>query len=188
MARERDSKGRFKPLKHKGGEGAEPKGSAIEAGRAKRAASPWTKEKTAIFFRELSILCNVSEALRRAQLTKQSSTVYDRRRTDAAFRARWDEAIVESYALLELEMLERTRFGDDRPEPRTEVEKRLRQVSTAQAMQLLKLYHARVKANGGAAPAQPRQARRISRQRAREIRANLDRMLSEFNRAMGGEG
>jgi hypothetical protein len=201
MARARDERGRYKSVtadeasaavKAVGAETAVPVGGIggdrpakgdTKPGRGR--ATPSKKAKLTIFFRELSMLCNVSEALRRAGLKGQSSAVYDMRRTDAAFRSRWEDAFCESFAMLELEMLERSRFGEDRPAPKTDVEKRLRQVSTRQAMQLLKLYNDRVKARAAVAPPAPR---RMNRQQARAIRVELDRMLSDFNRRMGGEG
>lgn len=206
MARARDEKGRYLPATGAGGanmpaatpeRGRAPvkqgttggRGSAKAGAKPRRAKAALSrKEKLTIFFRELAMLCNGSEALRRSGLGGQSSMVYDLRRADAGFRARWEDAICESFAMLELEMLERSRFGEDRPAPKTDVEKRLRQVSTRQAMQLLKLYHDRVKARAAVAASAPPPARRIDRRRARELRIRVEKMLSDFNRRMGGEG
>jgi hypothetical protein len=196
MMRERDEKGRFLPAKGKGADGlgtpaGAPKRSAAARPKAAKGKAaklkPWKKAKQEIFFRELATFCNVSSALRSAGLMSQSSTVYERRRTDPVFRSRWQKAIEQSYALLELEMLERGRFGDNRPEPQTEVEKRLRNVPTALGLQLLRLHQAAAKSRAAAAPAAAA-VRRITRQRARALRSELERMLSELNRRMGGEG
>ncbi|HEX9948082.1 MAG TPA: hypothetical protein VGA98_11125 [Allosphingosinicella sp.] len=165
------------------------------ARRPKRQAKPkagiqWTKEKEAVFFRELAMVCNVSSALRKAKLMGCSSLAYERRKTDARFRAAWEEAIDQSYAMLELEMLERVRFGDDRPPPATEAEKRLRAIPTALALQLLKLYENRVKSRA-AAPAAGRTARTASAPRRIDgaaLRREFDALLSDFNRRMGGKG
>ena len=161
---------------------------AVKAARppAKKSHCGWTAAKEAIFFRELATVCNVSSALRACGMSRRSSDVYDRRRNDASFRARWEAAVDEGYALLDLEMLERARFGSNRPAPRTEVEKRLREVPTALGLQLLKLYHAR-KAKASTVPAAraPAAARRID---GRALRREFDAMLSDFNRRMGGKG
>ncbi|HEX2764011.1 MAG TPA: hypothetical protein VHM92_09270 [Allosphingosinicella sp.] len=178
----RDAKGRFLPG------GVSAAGGASPAPRkAKAAAGGWTAAKERIFFRELAIVCNVSSALRACGLARQSRSVYDRRRADTRFRARWDEAVDEGYAMLDLEMLERGRFGANRPPPATEIEARLREVPTALGLQLLKLYHARKVRGGGAAPARPG-AGRLSRAEAAAIRREFDQRLSEFNRRMGGQG
>lgn len=188
----RNGKGQF--AKRTDGDGGEPVEGAPNKRRSKRtAAEPaigWTKPKEAVFFRELAMVCNVSAALRKAKLSGSSSLAYERRKTDARFRAAWEEAIDQSYAMLHLEMLERARFGDDRPPPRTEAEQRLRAVPTALALQLLKLYESRVRARG---PAPARGARageepRLTRERRAELRREFDAMLSDFNRRMGGQG
>jgi len=140
------------------------------------------RQKEEIFFNELATVCNVSAALRASGLGSDSRSVYQRRRTEPDFRRRWDEAVAEGYALLELEMLERARFGSKRPKPETRVEKRLREVPTAVAMQLLRYYHSRVKA----APAAPARAR--TRVDAAALRRKVEQRLSELNRRLGGEG
>jgi hypothetical protein len=189
--RTRNEKGQYVA---RGGEGSGPAEPA-EAARPKPKAKPkaaiqWTKEKEAVFFRELAMVCNVSSALRKAKLTGCSSLAYERRKTDAGFRAAWEEAIDQSYAMLELEMLERVRFGDDRPPPTTEAEKRLRAIPTALALQLLKLYENRVKARA-AAPARGARiatAAAAGRVDGAALRREISEMLSDFNRRMGGEG
>ncbi|HYG30138.1 MAG TPA: hypothetical protein VD887_07985 [Allosphingosinicella sp.] len=189
MIPERDEKGRFKRRVEEAPGAAGAKTPNAARSTAKAATSKQSlrmKDRLVIFFRELSILCNVSSALSKAGLASQSGRIYDRLGADPDFRARWHQAIAQSYVLLELEMLERERFGDNRPPPKTKVEKRLRQIPSAQAMQLLRLHKSRAKGEAAAPPA--RATRRIGRARAREIRAKLDRMLSEFNRRMGGEG
>ena len=147
------------------------------------------KAATPPSFWHSAMVCNVSAALRKAKLMGCSSLAYERRKTDARFRAAWEEAIDQSYAMLELEMLERVRFGDDRPPPATEAEKRLRAIPTALALQLLKLYENRVKARA-ATPA-TRAARGIAGARRIDgaaLRREFDAMLSDFNRRMGGQG
>lgn len=150
----------------------------------RRPAKGWPKEKEVIFFRELGIVCDLGSALKAAGLARRSADVQERLKTDPDFLAKWEAALGAGYALLDLEMLGRGRFGDDRPEPKTEPEKRLRQLPTSAALQLLRLRHARIKgqAAGGGAP-RPR-----PRLDARAIRKRLQAKLSDFNRRMGGEG
>lgn len=184
----RDEKGHFKS---KDGKKAQPaKAPAKKKSKAKgvgaKSAIRWTKEKEVLFFRELAMVCNVSAALRRAKLGGCSSLAYERRKTDARFRAAWEQAIDQSYAMLELEMLERARCGDDRPPPATEAERRLRSIPTALALQLLKLYENRVKARTAA----PRGARAAAAARPIDgaaIRREFDAMLTDFNRRMCGK-
>ena len=171
--------------------GGAPRPAAKRTGKrkpARRKSAParptrWPKEKEAIFFRELAIVCNVSAALRTAGLLRRSRDVYDRR-SDTAFRARWEEALAESRVLMSLELHERARFGDNRPAPANEIEAKLRAVPTGLAMQLLKLYEGR--AAKVAAAAQP--VRRRDPERRRALRRELMERLAEFNRRMGGDG
>jgi hypothetical protein len=149
-----------------------------------KSAGGWTAAKEATFFRELGTVCNVSSALRACGLFRRSREVYDRRRNDAPFRARWEAAIDEGYALLDLEMLERARFGTGRPPPQTEVEKRLREVPNALGLQLLRLYHSR-KARPAPPAARAAAARRLD---GAALRREFDALLSDFNRRMGGNG
>ncbi|MET1113263.1 MAG: hypothetical protein ABWX67_17225 [Allosphingosinicella sp.] len=61
------------------------------------------------FLLTLAGTCNVSLSARE---TRRSARVYyDLRRRDSGFRAAWGEALREGYELLELEMVERCRFG-----------------------------------------------------------------------------
>jgi hypothetical protein len=156
-----------------------------KSARARAARVRWPKDKEAIFFRELAIVCNVTAALRAAGLLRRSRDMYEQR-ADPAFRARWEEALAESRVLMALELHERARFGDQRPEPANEIEAKLRAVPTALAMQLLKLYEGRA-AKAAAIAAVPAVARRDP-ERRRALRRALMERLAEFNRRMGGEG
>lgn len=81
---------------------------ATGKGQPKKAAAgkagAWTAAQEEIFFAELATVCNVAAALRAAGVTGDGRSVYRLRRSPE-FRAKWDVAIAESYALLELEML-----------------------------------------------------------------------------------
>jgi len=177
-SRPRDRGGRFcRP----GDEGREP---ARASSRPCRSAKGWPKAKEAIFFRELGIVCDPRLALKAAGLVRRSSEVQERLKTDPGFAAQWNSALDASSALLELEMHGRVRFGDNRPEPATAAEKKLREVPSSVALQLLKHCHARRKGQGAGSAAPPPKPRLD----ARELRKRLDAKLSEFNLLMGGEG
>ncbi|HEX8124639.1 MAG TPA: hypothetical protein VF548_03580 [Allosphingosinicella sp.] len=186
--RPRDGKGRFLGKDDRESDSAKPaaqKARTAERRKPDKPAIKWTKEKESDFFRELAMVCNVSAALRKAKLAGCSALAYERRKTDSRFRAAWEDAIDQSYAMLELEMLERVRFGDDRPPPATEAERKLRAVPTTLALQLLKLYENRVKTRA-AAPA--RAPARLTRETGEALRKRIEQKLSDFNRRMGGNG
>lgn len=184
--RPRNEKGQFARAGEAGSPSAnKPAGKAPARRPAARPAIKWTGPKEAVFFRELAMVCNVSAALRKAKLTGCSSLAYERRKTDGRFRAAWEGAIDQSYAMLELEMLERVRSGDDRPPPETEAEKRLRAIPTSLALQLLKLYENRVKSRASAPAAAPAG---LSRERGDALRKRIEQRLSDLNRRMGGKG
>lgn len=176
--RPRDSRGRFcKP-------GEETAGAGSTGARPRRPGKGWPKEKEASFFRELGIVCDLGSALKSAGLARRAPEVQERLKTDPGFLAQWNAALAASYALLDLEMLGRVRFGDKRPGPATAEEKKLREVPNSVALQLLKLYHARIKGQPGSAGTQPVR-RRLN---ARELRKRIEAKLADFNRRMGGEG
>ena len=87
-----------------------------KAGKASPAAKwpRWTKKREDIFFGELAEVCNVAAAARAAGFPDAKSA-YTRKKRDPDFRAAWEEAVAEGYGRLELEMLERARFGENRP-------------------------------------------------------------------------
>lgn len=147
--------------------------------RAAASAAARQKAKEDVFFAELAMVCNVLAALRAAGMTRQRCEVYYRRRTDPEFRARWDEAIGESYAMLELEMLERSRKGENRPAPKTEAERRVRELSDKQALQLLRQHKAGVKGNV------PHAQRPF---RGEKLRDAVEKRLAEISRRLGGIG
>jgi hypothetical protein len=156
---------------------ASGKGERGRRSASKGARGEWTAAKEEIFFAELAMVCNVSAALRAAGMTRACRDVYKRRKRDPKFRASWDEAIAESYALLELEMLERSRHGDNRPPPATPAEARQREIPTRLGLHLLKLHQA--KAKSGTAAAQ-------RSFRGEQLRCELERRLGEISRRLGG--
>ena len=151
-----------------------------------RGSRRWTPRTEAIFFRELGTVCNVAAALRAAGLGSDRRDAYERRKTNAAFRAGWEAAIDQSYAMLELEMLGRARSGGDRAAPADAAEARLRDIPNGLALQLLKLHQAR-KARPPAPSAPGAGSGRIGLT-GRALRTEILRRLSELNKRMGGEG
>ena len=143
-------------------------------------APKWTKARKEIFFAELSELCNVAAAARAAGFPDGKSA--DRQKRNCPdFRARFEAAVCESYSKLELEMLERGRLGDNRPEPQGESEKRLREIPTTLAMNLLKFHQSSMRGKG----AVPDRRRPM---RGAKLRDEIERRLSEINRRLGGNG
>ena len=138
----------------------------------------WTVERQEVFFRELAELCNVAAAARLAGF-EDGEPAYKEKAKNPAFRARYEAAVAEGYLRLELEMLERSRFGEDRPKDAGKSGERLRQVPTALALSLLRLHNGKVK---GTAPT----ARRPMR--GAKLRDELEARLSEINRRLGGRG
>lgn len=150
-----------------------PKGGAAAKSRG------WTKAREEIFFRELAMVCNIQAALRAAGMSQASSDFYTRRKRDPDFRIKWDEAVSESYALLELEMLERGRLGDNRPPPANEAERKRREVPTALGLTLLKMH------KSGVRRPPPSVDRPL---RGAKLRDELEARLSEISRRLGGIG
>src|SRR5690349_3008348 len=85
--------------------------SAGKNGRQKRAGRPnaWTKKKEQAFLEALADSCNVTLSAAKAGVSP--SGAHKRRRSHAAFRAGWDEALAQGYAALEMEMLKRALHG-----------------------------------------------------------------------------
>lgn len=88
---------------------------------ATRRATPRPKASTSglprwckAFLAELAATSNVSAAALVAGIP--TSTAYDLRRSDPGFCRLWQAALCEGYDNLEMELLERMRCGDQRPE------------------------------------------------------------------------
>jgi hypothetical protein len=163
----------------KNGAAGRAAGGAKGGAKAKAGDAGWTPTKEDIFFRELAVVCNVTGALRACGMLRQRDSFYDRRKRDPEFAAAWDAALAESYALLELEMLQRARLGDDRPPPANASEARQREIPTRLGLQLLRLHQSKVK---GKAPSAQRPMR------GQKLRDELEKRLSEISRRLGGVG
>jgi hypothetical protein len=81
--------------------------------------------------------------------------------------------------MLEIEMLERARLGDNRPPPASAAEARNRELPTRLGLQLLRLHRSQVK---GRSPSAQRPMR------GEKLRDELEKRLSEINRRLGGAG
>ena len=78
----------------------------------KAAVRDWSKAKERTFLSALADTCNVSEACRVSGVPM--TVAYRRRKTDAAFRAGWLEAIGVAYQRLELVLLDRAFNGTEK--------------------------------------------------------------------------
>ena len=78
----------------------------------KASARSWSKRKADHFLLALAETCNVSEACRRSGLPM--TVAYRRRKSDAAFRAAWVEAIAIAYQRLEAVLLDRAFNGTEK--------------------------------------------------------------------------
>ena len=105
----------------------------------KAAARDWSKAKARAFLTVLAETCNVSEACRASGVPM--TVAYRRRKSDAAFRAGWLEAIGFAYQRLELVLLSRVFNGTERVIRRRDgSEERMFDYSNQLAMALLKLH------------------------------------------------
>jgi len=146
--------------------------TATATATAPRVKVAWTGAREDEFFRELSEVCNVNAAARAAGFA-DSKPAYNRKERDPAFRARWDGAVAEGYARLELEMLERARFGENRRADEGCSGEKQRAIPTSLALSLLKMHQARAKAAPAAGPA-------IRPMRGQSIRDEMERRFREI--------
>ena len=103
------------------------------------AKNAWSNAKAQVFLSVLADTLNVSEAVRQSGLS--SVAVYRRRKTDAAFRAGWLDAVGEAYRKLELVLLERAFNGTEKIVRRRDgSEERMREYPDSLALQLLKMH------------------------------------------------
>ena len=153
-----------------------------------------TAAQDALFFATLGETCNVKQSARTAKISPQYC--YDRRRRDAGFRRRWEEALGQGYAKLEMMLLERamlgtekvtTTKGEDDTSIRTTV---VKEYSNALAMSLLKMHRDSVGmasgGTGGARIAMPDEAA-VAEARA-SIEAKLDLLARRAGCALADEG
>lgn len=146
----------------------------------------FTAAKREIFFAELAATCNVSASARRAGVCK--ATVYAHRRACAAIRARWAVAVRESYANLELAMLERALNGSVKTVTRADgsIDK-THEYPNAVALTLLRR-HQELAAEAGAEhdPANVGELRARLAGKIERLRKRLDKEAAQAGRG-GGE-
>ncbi|MBU6267592.1 MAG: hypothetical protein KGN34_08635 [Sphingomonadales bacterium] len=78
----------------------------LSASAGGRAFAKWSE----VFLEELAATSNVSAAAKKAGVA--TATVYEARRVNADFYARWQVALCEGYELLEMGLLQRLREGE----------------------------------------------------------------------------
>jgi hypothetical protein len=108
---------------------ATPQRSAARSGARPSARPKWMKP----FLAALADTSNVSAAARKGKV--DTSTVYERRRHDAAFAREWQVALCEGYDNLEMDVLYRLRTGELRPV--AGAKRAVRQYDNATALRLL---------------------------------------------------
>lgn len=101
--------------------------------------SSWTRASASAFLEILAETCNVTLACRESGVAM--TTAYKRRKSDAAFRAQWLDAIGNAYQRLELELLERAFNGTEKLVTRRDgSSERVREYSNQLGLQLLKMH------------------------------------------------
>ena len=105
----------------------------------KPAKRDWSQEKAMRFLGVLAETCNVSLACEGAGVS--NSQAYRRRKSDAAFRAGWMDAIGAAYQRLELVLLERALNGTEKIVIKTDGrEERMREYPNQIALTLLRMH------------------------------------------------
>jgi hypothetical protein len=99
----------------------------------------WTKAKEREFLSALAETCNVTRAAGQAQISLAHA--YRKRKSDAAFRAGWLEAIGMAYQRLELVLLDRAFNGTEKVVTRRDgSEERMLEYSNQLGLTLLKMH------------------------------------------------
>ena len=145
--------------------------------RVRSSGARWTDEAEAIFLDRLAASCNVAWAAEEAGFT--CMTPYYHRRKDPAFAERWDAALDQGYARLELELVRTANdylagfdVDDGRP---------LRDMTVREAIAILGKHRARSAGKDG------RHARFEARPRSlAEVRDSILAKIEAFDRAHGG--
>jgi len=99
----------------------------------------WTKAKERDFLSTLAETCNVTLSAEAAGMSVTSA--YNRRKSHAAFRAGWAEALSAAYQRLELLLLDRALNGTEKIVRRKDgSEERMRDYSNQTALALLRMH------------------------------------------------
>jgi hypothetical protein len=167
------------------GRGAGPAGSRVrydQSGHAKRVKTggyQWSEEAEEAFFDHLAASCNVRASAAAVGFT--TFTVYRQRRLRPEFAARWQAALEQGYARLEMALVEAAADSLDGVE--FDAERPIPKMSVDQAMNLLKLHRAEVRGVGGARPGRFAAPRGIE-----HYRASILRKLEAIRNARGRLG
>ncbi|MBO0749931.1 MAG: hypothetical protein J2O44_05835 [Porphyrobacter sp.] len=106
----------------------------------------WTEEAEAEFLDHLAASCNVTLSAKATGFSREA--IYKRRRHDPAFAARWQAALEQGYARIEMLLVQRATDVLERqvPDPDTP----LADMSTRDAIAILQLHRTSVKGEGRA--------------------------------------
>ena len=161
------------------GQGRGPRGTIIRYGNTRRAKRvrttgwQWSEEAEEIFFDALAASCNVCLAASEAGYA--TPTVYRQRQRRPEFAARWDAALAQGYARLEMGLVQAAvvsidgiEFDGSRPIPK---------MSVAEAMNLLKLHGPAVRGERGGP------GRFGKRRTLDEVRASIIKKIEAIERA-----
>lgn len=161
------------------GQGRGPRGTIVRYGNSRRAKRvrttgwQWSEEAEEIFFDALAASCNVCLAASEAGYA--TPTVYRQRQRRPDFAARWDAALAQGYARLEMglvqaavDSIDGVEFDASRPIPK---------MSVAEAMNLLKLHGPSVRGERGGA------GRFGKRRTLDEVRASIIKKIEAIERA-----
>lgn len=104
----------------------------------------WTDADEIVFLDTLSTTCNVKRSADASGFS--TVAIYNRRRRDSGFAARWDIALDQGYARLEMLLVQRASESLEgwQPDPDTPIPP----VSVHDATNILKLHRARIRGDG----------------------------------------
>jgi hypothetical protein len=137
------------------------------------AGARWTDAARRRFLDFLAASCNVTRACAESGFSK--AAVYRRRRLDPAFAADWEAALAQGYARLEMALV---RAAADRAEGyQPDPEAPFAAMTVREALEVLKLYRAVVKGDGGRLPGWRARPRSLD-----EVRDSILTKLAAFDR------
>ena len=159
-------------------------------------SNAFNAEKQDRFFNRLSETANVSEAARHAGAAV--ATVRHWRLTDALFRARWDQALADGYADLEMQMIGKALFGIESEtveavDAKGRMVRRTRSDAPGLGPRLLEAHYARVAATHAAVQLAagvpgPTSDATIAAMRARLLEMAAKQQTNDGAGGVGGDG